>query len=124
MLYSGGNSIRSRISLRHTAASPATYLRTYLGCLLGVTTNVAYLIAILDHPVFRAGATHTGFIPEHMAEWAPERAENEKIALIATALEEYSRRDSGGTVAAATAGSRSAVSPWMQLGRFRLHGLD
>jgi len=97
-------------------------LREY--AVLGVTTNVAYLIAILDHPAFRAGATHTGFIPEHMAEWAPERAENEKIALIATALEEYSRRGSGGTVAAATAGARSAVSPWTQLGSFRLHGLD
>jgi 3-methylcrotonyl-CoA carboxylase alpha subunit len=34
---------------------------------LGVTTNLSRLQAIVDHPAFRAGALHTGFIDEHLA---------------------------------------------------------
>lgn len=33
--------------------------------ILGVTTNIDYLAALLDHPAFRAGDLHTGFIVEH-----------------------------------------------------------
>ncbi|HEU5323296.1 MAG TPA: 3-methylcrotonyl-CoA carboxylase, partial [Methylomirabilota bacterium] len=35
---------------------------------LGVTTNLARLQAIVDHPGFRAGALHTGFLEEHLRE--------------------------------------------------------
>jgi acetyl/propionyl-CoA carboxylase alpha subunit len=33
----------------------------------GVTTNVAFLRRTIDHPAFRAGDTHTGFVTEHGA---------------------------------------------------------
>jgi acetyl-CoA carboxylase biotin carboxylase subunit len=33
---------------------------------LGVKTNVPFLINVLDHPAFRSGATHTGFVDEHL----------------------------------------------------------
>ena len=33
---------------------------------LGVRTNVEFLIRTLNHPAFRAGETHTGFIDEHL----------------------------------------------------------
>jgi propionyl-CoA carboxylase alpha chain/3-methylcrotonyl-CoA carboxylase alpha subunit/acetyl-CoA/propionyl-CoA carboxylase biotin carboxyl carrier protein len=33
--------------------------------LLGVTTNIDYLARVLDHPSFRAGDLHTGFVDEH-----------------------------------------------------------
>ena len=33
---------------------------------LGVRTNVPFLIKVLDHAAFRAGATHTGFVDEHL----------------------------------------------------------
>jgi 3-methylcrotonyl-CoA carboxylase alpha subunit len=31
----------------------------------GVATNAAFLARVLDHPAFRAGDTHTGFVAEH-----------------------------------------------------------
>ena len=31
----------------------------------GVTTNAAFLRWAIDHPAFRAGDTHTGFVTEH-----------------------------------------------------------
>ncbi len=34
----------------------------------GIVTNLAFLIRTLDHPAFRAGETHTGFIDQHKAE--------------------------------------------------------
>ena len=33
--------------------------------LLGVTTNIDYLARVLDHPAFRAGDLHTGFVGQH-----------------------------------------------------------
>ena len=35
--------------------------------ILGVRTNVAFLIKVLEHPAFRAGRVHTGFVDEHLA---------------------------------------------------------
>ena len=33
----------------------------------GVKTNAAFLSRVIDHPAFRAGETHTGFVAEHGA---------------------------------------------------------
>jgi acetyl/propionyl-CoA carboxylase alpha subunit len=46
-------------------ARAAAALRTFP--ILGVRTNVPFLIKVLEHPVFRAGRVHTGFIDEHLA---------------------------------------------------------
>ena len=56
--------------------------------LLGVKTNVDYLARVLDHPAFRAGLLHTGFVKEHAgALVAPDLApETLHSALIAAAL--------------------------------------
>jgi acetyl/propionyl-CoA carboxylase alpha subunit len=35
--------------------------------ILGVRTNVPFLIKVLEHPAFRAGRVHTGFVDEHLA---------------------------------------------------------
>jgi acetyl/propionyl-CoA carboxylase alpha subunit len=34
----------------------------------GVTTNAAFLRRVIDHPSFRAGDTHTGFVTQHAGE--------------------------------------------------------
>jgi acetyl-CoA carboxylase biotin carboxylase subunit len=104
-------------------------LRDY--AVLGVTTNVAYLLSILDHPAFRAGETHTGFLPEHLAGWAPagggvpEEDPELTAALVAAAVVESGN---GGPRRAAGEGGHEraadAPSPWETLGRFRLGGLD
>jgi acetyl/propionyl-CoA carboxylase alpha subunit len=31
----------------------------------GVKTNAAFLARVIDHPAFRVGDTHTGFVTEH-----------------------------------------------------------
>ncbi len=38
---------------------------------LGVKTNVGYLIDVLEHPGFVAGTIDTGFLAREFAEWAP-----------------------------------------------------
>lgn len=38
---------------------------------LGVKTNVAYVLDILDHPEFQAGVMDTGWLGRNMAEWVP-----------------------------------------------------
>jgi acetyl-CoA carboxylase biotin carboxylase subunit len=35
--------------------------------ILGVRTNLGFLINVLEHPAFRAGDLHTGFVDEHLA---------------------------------------------------------
>ncbi len=42
-------------------------LREYV--IEGITTNVPFLIDILEHPAFIAGQTHTHFIPDHFPKW-------------------------------------------------------
>jgi acetyl/propionyl-CoA carboxylase alpha subunit len=34
--------------------------------ILGVRTNVPFLINVIEHPAFRAGCLHTGFVDEHL----------------------------------------------------------
>ena len=34
---------------------------------LGIRTNIPFLVRVLDHPAFRAGDVHTGFIEQHLA---------------------------------------------------------
>jgi 3-methylcrotonyl-CoA carboxylase alpha subunit len=38
--------------------------------ILGVRTNIGYLLAILDHPEFRAGNMDTGFLGREFPEWS------------------------------------------------------
>jgi acetyl-CoA carboxylase biotin carboxylase subunit len=35
---------------------------------LGIRTNIAFLIRLLEHPAFKAGHLHTAFVDEHLAE--------------------------------------------------------
>ena len=47
-------------------------LRSY--AVLGIRTNIPFMIRVLEHPAFGAGDLHTGFIDQHLAELmrAPE----------------------------------------------------
>ena len=50
---------------REAATARATVaLRSFP--VLGVRTNVAFLIKVLEHPAFTAGDLHTGFVAEHL----------------------------------------------------------
>jgi 3-methylcrotonyl-CoA carboxylase alpha subunit len=73
-------------ALRHTAV-------------LGVTTNISYLLAILQEPHFQRGETTTNYLAEHWADWAgnlPRTAqEEEDLWLAVAAFEAIHGRGSG-----------------------------
>jgi acetyl-CoA/propionyl-CoA carboxylase biotin carboxyl carrier protein len=59
-------------------------LRTFP--VLGIRTNIPFLIRLLDHPEFRAGRLDTGFIDRHLdALIGPRKAPSEAIAAAAVA---------------------------------------
>jgi 3-methylcrotonyl-CoA carboxylase alpha subunit len=81
---------------------------------LGVTTNLARLRAIVEHPAFAAGELHTGFIDEHLRELSPAAGPPpEALAAALLAL---------GTASPAAAGPRPVPDPWASLGGWRLRG--
>jgi 3-methylcrotonyl-CoA carboxylase alpha subunit len=82
---------------------------------LGVVTNLGRLQAIVDHPAFRAGDLHTGFLDEHLA--GLERVPcppREAVAAAAIAV--------AGSAGAAGPGRAPlrAADPWQTLGAWRL----
>jgi 3-methylcrotonyl-CoA carboxylase alpha subunit len=80
---------------------------------LGVTTNLARLRAIVAHPAFAAGDLDTGFIERHLAELVPDPCPPlEAIAAVAAAL----RASGDGRPSA----RRAVPDPWASLGRWRL----
>ena len=83
---------------------------------LGCTTNLTFLSAVIDHPAFRAGATQTHFIEDHLAAWSG--ATNHRIAAaIAAALAAPLGLGSKSECSAAT-----TPSVWESLGPWRLGG--
>jgi acetyl-CoA carboxylase biotin carboxylase subunit len=93
-------------------------LRDY--AVLGVTTNIEYLQAILADEAFGAGDLHTGFLEERLDGWRSGRGEDTLLAVVAAAVAEMD-----GTGAAAASGDTDQTTgPWENLGHFRLRGLD
>jgi 3-methylcrotonyl-CoA carboxylase alpha subunit len=54
---------------------------------LGVTTNIPYLQAILDHPAFAEGRTTTRFLERFLAGWQPDRVADDATWLAMAAFE-------------------------------------
>ncbi|MBC8099307.1 MAG: acetyl-CoA carboxylase biotin carboxylase subunit, partial [Armatimonadetes bacterium] len=86
---------------------------------LGVTTNLDFLQALLAHPVFAAGQIHTAYLDEHLADVLPPLLEVSIAALIAAALSEQ-RAIVLPLIKAAQDGD--AYSPWAHADGFRLGG--
>ena len=87
----------------------------------GITTNVAYLAAVLDHPAFRSGEYDTGFCGEHERDLLhPPDPAYEDVALIAAAVEAFKRdHDAAEAFAARAAAGPASGSTWARLGRVR-----
>ncbi len=69
-------------------ATATSRLHAALGGLavLGVTTNVDFLMDVLALPAWRTGDLHTGFLDEHLPAWrGPEEPPPEVVALAAAA---------------------------------------
>jgi acetyl-CoA/propionyl-CoA carboxylase biotin carboxyl carrier protein len=75
---------------------------------LGIRTNVAFLIRVLEHPEFARGAFDTGFIEQHLPDLVAYPAPDD--AVFAAAAVSRPR----GTPALVTAGA-SVADPWVTL---------
>jgi propionyl-CoA carboxylase alpha chain len=86
---------------------------------LGVRTNQAFLIDLLQHPAFQAGELHTGFLTEHRVSRGADTLP-EPVLIALALLEPLTRAQSAR--AGASDGSVRFPSPWEQFGRWRVHG--
>jgi acetyl/propionyl-CoA carboxylase alpha subunit len=89
---------------------------------LGVTTNIPYLRAILSHPAFVAGQTSTNFLAEHLPEWSPPAAMSAAEWVAAAVWEGLGRTADDGRPPTA-AGSEVVYDPWGSLAGWRNVGL-
>jgi geranyl-CoA carboxylase alpha subunit len=51
--------------------------------ILGVRSNIAFMIQVLEHRAFAAGDVHTAFVDEHLDELLVAREADEVIAAVA-----------------------------------------
>jgi len=79
--------------------------------ILGVRTNVAFLIRTLEHPAFRTGDLHTGFVDEHLPSLLEKTEASELVLSVARAAQSSS--DLGPS--AATGAALAAFDPWSRL---------
>jgi acetyl-CoA carboxylase biotin carboxylase subunit len=94
--------------------------------ILGVTTNLAFLRAVLAHPEFQAGSATIQFIATHLAGWQPPPGPPPVAALIAAAVAEHTGLFGGAPPAggdgAVPAGAGDHHTPWQQADGFRIGG--
>lgn len=84
---------------------------------LGVTTNIPFLLALLEHPTFAAGEVDTTFIDRRLDELIPVPLEIDPLALIALALSE---KTAPVQTAASLSPDSDPYSPWSRADGFRL----
>jgi acetyl-CoA carboxylase biotin carboxylase subunit len=87
----------------------------------GITANVAYLMAVLDHPAFRSGDYDTAFCERYERDLLrPPDRELEEIALVAAAVSAHQRDHAEAEAFAARAREAGeGQSRWARLGRLR-----
>ena len=90
----------------------------------GIHTNIAYHHAVLDHPIFVAGAHDTQFLVRHhdelVAACTVQDAEVDDIAAAVAAIASMHRDEAAGQASHAPAGG--TASPWKMQGRRRALG--
>jgi len=87
---------------------------------LGVATNRDFLLRLLAHPDFAAGAIDTGFIPRHRASLLPPPAEAPFAVLAAAALALVGEEEAAAKQAARRSGD--PYSPWQKRDGWRSDG--
>ena len=76
--------------------------------ILGVRTNVRFLINVLEHPDFAAGRLHTGFIDEHLADLT-------RTAEAPDLVRAFARWNLASATPTAAAGQPPSADPWTLL---------
>jgi 3-methylcrotonyl-CoA carboxylase alpha subunit len=92
--------------------------------LFGVTTNLPLLLAISEHPAFRAGNTHTSFLPENhlMQIPEPEILPDEVVFAAALSASQHEIYTSGVEPRQTTPRPSNGLNPWRTLGPWRMIG--
>ncbi len=83
--------------------------------ILGLTTNIDFLKAVIEHPAFIEGKLHTGFIPRYLPDWKPhEPSEDELMLALALASLPSERKT-------ATVGTEGPTipDPWLEIGSWQ-----
>ncbi|HSH05422.1 MAG TPA: acetyl-CoA carboxylase biotin carboxylase subunit [Anaerolineae bacterium] len=78
---------------------------------VGVTTNIPYLLDIFDQPEFLAGRTSTNYLAEKMPDWQPAPEASAEDWLAAAAWE-ILRRDTSGATTTTTTAPYADPDPW------------
>jgi acetyl/propionyl-CoA carboxylase alpha subunit len=86
--------------------------------LLGLTTNLAFLRAVLAHPEFQAGAATTQFIAQHFAAWQPATATPGPEVFAAAALFDFLNRAASSERGVGP--EATSFSPWARADGFRI----
>ena len=103
-----------------TRAESIARMRRALGeyVVKGITTNIRYLLAILEHPEFVRGDYDTGFLPRnHAALLGRSDPQLREVALLAAVVDAF-QRDQRRQRTLASAAPGNGRSPW----RLRLRG--
>ena len=87
--------------------------------ILGTTTNLDFLLALVDHPAFREGHVHTRYVDDNLAELLPDTLELDDIALIVAALHDMTGQPQAITVTGDSS-DRDPYSPWNRTDSFRI----
>ncbi len=86
--------------------------------ILGFTTNIEFLKAVLNRHEFAAGELHTGFIPQHLPDWQPVAPEDTELDLALSLASLPSARQ----LAPVGSGGPRIPDPWLELGAWEICG--
>jgi acetyl/propionyl-CoA carboxylase alpha subunit len=100
--------IASGESRDQAIARAAAALRAFP--ILGVRTNVAFLIRVLEHPAFREGRVHTGFVDEHLAQLLETPAPSGVVLAAASFI-----RSAAAAAPSAPGTAATVPDPWSRL---------
>jgi len=87
--------------------------------ILGVTTNIPYLLDVLQHPGFTAGDISTRFLADYYDGWAPMPDTSNSTWLAIAAYEALRGRTKSGRPAASDGADSGNADPWQQVGKWR-----
>jgi acetyl-CoA carboxylase biotin carboxylase subunit len=85
---------------------------------LGVTTNIPFLRAVIAHDAFQRGEATTHFVEDYFAGWQPPAGDIPDMALVAAALSERLEEQTG--PAGVAVNGVGPDDPWTRIRNFRV----
>jgi acetyl/propionyl-CoA carboxylase alpha subunit len=86
---------------------------------LGVTTNIPYLLAILEESHFVAGNVNTNYLAEYMSDWQMREEVTDEVWLAMAAVEAVLGKKRGGRETAVAGQTSHQPDPWNEVTGWR-----